>query len=97
MSPHDTRDAHTGAAAPVAAPEPGVLDGADARPLSWDLGSELTTDVDAHEVGGAGSRRGVTLYRVTDRTAVVRLRTPVGRERFYGVPVDDLPPSLRED
>ncbi len=53
--------------------------------LSWDLGSRVVAD--ARLLGSWEHRRsGRTLsaYDVTDNTVVLGVRTPAGRERFYG-------------
>ena len=80
-------------------PHPGLprscpLDDAAARPLSWALGERLL-DADAAPdltLRGPGDRVTVAVYPATDHTALVTVRSPVGRRRFYEVPagvVDD--------
>ncbi|QLG47485.1 hypothetical protein [Natrinema halophilum] len=56
--------------------------------LSWHLGNRVTVEADAErrfELAHRHSRRTVTAFEVTDYTCVLRLRTPIGREKFYGV------------
>jgi hypothetical protein len=70
--------------------------------LSWELGSRVVGDDDVTLRGEwehTGSSWTLALYRVTTHTDVVRLRTPVGRERFYGAARMDLDaavPSLAD-
>ncbi len=61
--------------------------------LSWELGDRVTTGTDATLVGEwrcHATPWAVAVFDVTDHTAVVRVRTPVGREQFYGVADADL-------
>ncbi|WP_435179569.1 hypothetical protein [Halorussus sp. AFM4] len=82
MASHGTRGQSSGAARlpsqlPLALP-------AVSR-LSWDLGSRVVAE--AEVLGSWEHRRsGRTLsaYDVTDNTVVLGVRTPAGRERFYG-------------
>jgi len=58
--------------------------------LSWELGSRVVSDgslVAEWEHVSSGRRLGV--YDVTENTVVFAVRTPVGRERFYGAPKTD--------
>ncbi|QIB75442.1 hypothetical protein GL213_03695 [Halogeometricum borinquense] len=61
--------------------------------LSWELGSRTVAD-DESTLRGEWEHTGTSWtlshYRVTANTDIVRLRTPVGRERFYGVAQMDL-------
>jgi hypothetical protein len=77
---------------------PGVVpfDLPRATRLSWRLGTRVID-------GDEATRRGrwehttawsLSLFRVTDETAVLRVRTPIGRERFYGAAWIDLEESL---
>ncbi|UPV99415.1 hypothetical protein M0R88_12880 [Halorussus gelatinilyticus] len=53
--------------------------------LSWELGSRVVSrasKVAAWEHRSTGRTLGV--YDVTENTVVLAVRTPVGRERFYG-------------
>lgn len=61
--------------------------------LSWELGERVTDGSEATRVGGwecRTARWAVDAFDVTDNTAVLRVRTPVGRELFYGVADADL-------
>jgi len=61
--------------------------------LSWELGDRVTTGPDATLAGRWRCHTApwaVAVFDVTDHTAVVRVRTPVGRELFYGVADADL-------
>ncbi len=66
--------------------------------LSWDLGTRVVEDETAEPIGewdGTGRWR-LSVFRVTDNTGVVRVRTPVGRERFYGAALVELRSALTE-
>ena len=59
--------------------------------LSWELGSRVVSEATrlaAWEHVTTG--RTLTVYDATDHTVVVAVRTPAGRERFYGAPRADL-------
>ncbi|WP_135365281.1 hypothetical protein [Halosimplex halophilum] len=61
--------------------------------LSWELGDRVTTGADATLAGEwrcRGTPWAVAAFDVTDNTAVLRVRTPVGRELFYGVADPDV-------
>ncbi|RZH67436.1 hypothetical protein [Natrinema altunense] len=61
--------------------------------LSWSLGNRVTADADATQLfrfAHQRSARSVTAFEVTDYTCVLRLRTPVGREKFYGIANADI-------
>jgi len=63
---------------------PFPLDAAES--LSWDLGTEVVDEKQAcarlERTDGAGS---LTTFEATDHTVVVRVRTAVGRQKFYGL------------
>ncbi|MBZ6493767.1 hypothetical protein [Natrinema longum] len=64
--------------------------------LSWALGNHVTVEADADRrfrFAHRQSTRAVTAFEVTDTTCVLRLRTPVGREKFFGVATADLTPQ----
>lgn len=68
----------------------GPLD-ADATRISWALGDRILSRDDpdpAFDCEQAGSAARVTAFEATDATYLVRVRTPVGRERYYEVPAD---------
>jgi len=56
--------------------------------LSWELGSRVIEDAEASLESEwyrtAGGWR-LSVYRVTNHTDILQLRTPAGRELFYGV------------
>lgn len=61
--------------------------------LSWELGDRVTGGSDATRRGAwrcRTARWAVDAFGVTDHTAVLRVRTPAGRELFYGVADADL-------
>ncbi|MDF9746588.1 hypothetical protein [Natrinema salsiterrestre] len=61
--------------------------------LSWPLGNRVTVEADARRLFRFAHRRStrtVTAFEVTDYTRVLRLRTPVGREKFYGLATADI-------
>jgi hypothetical protein len=61
--------------------------------LSWELGDRVTTGSDATLVGEWHCHTtpwAVAVFDVTDHTAVLRVRTPVGRELFFGAADADL-------
>ena len=65
--------------------------------LNWELGSRVVDDEDA-SLHGEWARTGrswlLSIFRVTTNTVVMRVRTPVGRERFYGAAEQDLESAL---
>jgi hypothetical protein len=53
--------------------------------LSWELGSRVASDGSLlTEWEHRSSGRRLCVYDVTENTVVFAVRTPVGRERFYG-------------
>ncbi|WP_408958810.1 hypothetical protein [Natrinema sp. 74] len=77
------------------------LDANRIESLSWPLGNRVTVEADAthlFELAHRRSMRTVTAFGVTDYTSVLRLRTPIGREKFYGVANADIatPPASDE-
>ena len=59
--------------------------------LSWELGAQIVDDTARHsEWERTGGSWVVSIFRPTDNTVVVRVRTPVGRERFYNLAELDL-------
>ncbi|WP_135821068.1 hypothetical protein [Halostella litorea] len=66
--------------------------------LSWELGTRSVRGEDATVLGRwdhLNSRWRLSLFEVTSETAIVRARTPVGRERFYGAIRSELRPAVR--
>ncbi len=54
--------------------------------LSWELGSRVVDDAEAtlrSEWEHEGAAWALSIFEVTANRAVLRLRTPIGRERFY--------------
>lgn len=67
--------------------------------LSWELGSRTVEDEEASLRGEwerTDSRWALSIHRVTSETVVIRVRTPAGRERFYGAARMDLESVLPE-
>lgn len=65
--------------------------------LSWELGSRVVDDDESTLHGEwthGGTRWTLSVYRVTSNTDLVRLRTPVGREQFYGAVRTDVQAAL---
>jgi len=65
--------------------------------LSWELGSRTVEDDRATHRGAwthSRSQWTLSVYDATSSTAVLCVRTPVGRERFFGAPRMDLEPAL---
>jgi hypothetical protein len=87
MSTHGTRgasseSAHLPGAVPFGLP-------ALSR-LSWELGSQVVSDaalLAEWEHSTSGRRLGI--FDVTEHTVVLGIRTPVGRERFFGATKGD--------
>lgn len=78
---------------------PGVvpLDLAHLNRLSWELGSRVVDDDESTLRGEwthTGSTWEVSVFDVTSETVAVRVRTPIGRERFYGAARMDLETAL---
>ena len=67
--------------------------------LSWELGSHVVDEGPSARVGRwerVGSSWSLSVFRVTTETAVVRVRTPIGRQRFYEAAWMDLEGPLPE-
>ncbi|WP_049981346.1 hypothetical protein [Halolamina rubra] len=81
MATHASRDDPAPSSLPDAVP----LDLRNLTRQSWKLGSRI-----ADEAGRLGKWRhagggwSLTAFEATEETLVLRLRTPVGRSRFYG-------------
>ncbi|GAB6860538.1 hypothetical protein ACFR97_08620 [Haloplanus litoreus] len=78
---------------------PGVvpLDLTHLSRLSWELGSRVVEDDESalrSEWTHTGSAWEVSIFDVTSETVAVRVRTPIGRERFYGAARMDLETAL---
>ncbi|WP_049927749.1 hypothetical protein [Halopiger goleimassiliensis] len=67
--------------------------------LSWELGSRIVDDDETSRRGEWLQTDGpwlLSIFQVTENTVVMRVETPVGRERFYGVAQQDLEAALPE-
>ena len=56
--------------------------------LSWELGSRVVDDAEASLESEWYRTKGgwrLSVYRVTNHTDILQIRTPAGRELFYGV------------
>ncbi|ELZ42005.1 hypothetical protein C471_05149 [Halorubrum saccharovorum DSM 1137] len=72
---------------PVTLPDVVPFDLTHLTRLSWELGSRTVEGEDASLVGDWSARDRqweIAVFDVTSETVVLRARTPVGRERFYG-------------
>lgn len=66
--------------------------------LSWELGSRVVQDSESTLIEEWNHRdTGWTLsvFSVTSNTVVIRTRTPVGRERFYGAILSEANAAIR--
>lgn len=72
------------------------IDRAAIESLSWELGTRVTGDgaTRLFEAGNPSTGSTLTVFEATDFTCIVRFRTPVGREKFFGVAASDLRPML---
>lgn len=94
MATHGSRQV-TGTA--VSLPDAVPLDLSHLTRLSWELGSRVVRDKDASlhsEWTQTGRSWVLSIFRVTNNTVTLRVRTPVGRERFYGAAEQDLETAL---
>lgn len=67
--------------------------------LSWELGSRAVDGEESSLYGEwerTDSRWTLSVHRVTSETVLIRVRTPAGRERFYGAAEMDLESALPE-
>ncbi|RKD98278.1 hypothetical protein [Halopiger aswanensis] len=96
MATHGFQDGgNAGASLPDAVP----FDLPHLTRLSWELGSRVVDDEEAtlhSEWEPAGRTWQLSIFRVTSNTIVIRVRTPVGREKFYGAAELDLASALPE-
>ncbi len=84
MAVLDTRDDSTDS---VSLPDVVPFDIPHLSRLSWELGSRVVNEEASVRVGEWKHVRGgwrMSLFEVTNSTAIVRVRTSVGRKRFYG-------------
>lgn len=65
--------------------------------LSWELGSRVVEDDESalHSTWEhTGTSWMLSICRVTSNTVVMRICTPIGRERFYGAAQSDVTAAL---
>jgi hypothetical protein len=60
--------------------------------LAWELGTRVVEDAESTPEGAWTHRSGwrLSMFSVTEHTVVLRVRTPVGRERFYNAACPDV-------
>lgn len=95
MAVHDSPNGTAGAGLPTAVP----FELSHLTRMSWALGSRTVRDETTTTLGGWERRNGnwsLTFFGVTDETVVVRVRTPVGRELFYGTTRSETRTAMRE-
>lgn len=94
MATHGSQDgAGTGVSLPDAVP----FDLPHLTRLSWELGTRVVDGEDASlhsEWTRTGRSWVLSVFQPTENTVVMRVRTPVGRERFYGAAEQDLESAL---
>jgi hypothetical protein len=95
MASHDPRQTtarpSNGAARALSSAAP--FETAAATSLSWELGDRLTRQTEVSTVASfenPARNRSLTVFEATAHTYLVRVRTPVGREKFYGVARHDV-------
>jgi len=84
MAAHGTRGDGT---EPASLPDIVPLELSHLSRLSWELGSHVVSDSDSvliNEWDHASNRWQLSVFEVTANTVIIRVRTSVGRERFYG-------------
>lgn len=67
--------------------------------LSWELGSRVISDEESVPIGEwehTSKRWTLSLFEVTTNTVIIRVRTSVGRERFFGAIQSELASALPE-
>lgn len=96
MAVHDSPNGPVGAAGlPTTVP----FELSHVTRMSWKLGSRTVRDETAATLGKWERRPGnwsLSFFGVTDETAVVRVRTPVGRELFYGAIRSEVRTAMQE-
>jgi hypothetical protein len=94
MAVHGTGDADTGGGA---LPEVVPFDLPHLTRLSWELGTRVVEDEEStlhSDWEHVGTPWSLSIFQATSHTVLIRVRTPVGRERFYGTTQSDLEQSL---
>lgn len=67
--------------------------------LSWELGSRVVDDEEStlhSEWEHTRTSRTLSIFQATNNTVLICVRTPLGRERFYGATRSDLDSVLPE-
>lgn len=91
-----THGFQNGSGAGISLPDVVPFDFLHLTRLSWELGSRVVDDDGTlhSEWEQTGRPWLLSVFRVTDNTVILRIRTPVGRERFYGAAQLDLETAL---
>ncbi|NKE37398.1 hypothetical protein GWG54_16575 [Natronococcus sp. JC468] len=88
-----TRDSRSVDDAPVELPPAIPLDVSQPTRLSWALGSRTLEDEETRlrsRWEDTETPWRLSIFRATDATVIIKVCTPVGRERFYGAAEADL-------
>jgi len=96
MAVHDSR---SGSGGSPTLPDVVPFDLAHLTRQSWELGASITQDEQATALGTWTHRNELwrlSLFEVTTETVILRVRTPVGRERFYGAIRSELRSAIHE-
>jgi hypothetical protein len=96
MAVRDTQGERSG---PATLPDVVPFDLAHLTRQSWELGRNAVRDEEATRLGTWSHRTKqwqLSCFEVTSETAILRIRTPVGRVRFYGALQSELGTAIRE-
>ena len=96
MAVRDSRGESTGS---PTLPEAVPFDLTHLTRQSWELGTSAVRDTRARALGTWSHRSGrwrLSIFEVTSETVILRVRTPVGRERFYGAIRSEIDSATRE-
>ena len=66
---------------------------------SWELGNSTVQDEQAAILSKWAHQNNqwqLSIFEVTSETVIIRIRTPVGRERFYGAIQSELKPAIHK-
>ena len=90
MASHESRHKNARASSAPSGTLRGVVpfDTRMAAPMSWELGDRLARQDDTSRVASFENptrNTSLTVFEATEHTHLVRVRTPVGREKFFGV------------
>jgi len=103
MASHEPRVNNDGVTAESASRLDELLpvDASTVECVSWELGDRLTRDGESRRVATLekpAQNVSLDLFEATGHTYIVRFRTPVGREKFYGVAHDNFDvPTVVDD